>query len=926
MNLSEIVLRGPSDKRQFDGEHAEHNKRPRYTPSDYSGTSVGESTPESMDIDFICYGMLADDIVQFKRPPKPAELKEMTPVQYDDGHSYMTVEIDLEDKKDGEKVGTIKITNERDLGVLSNNTYQALRTLHEKHGIKFKAVITESEWKEKLEQMSDKASWTRISVNVKLNLILWGPQSAGGDVAKALAKQRRYLQDPILGSHENCLYDNPQSLSLPPIQDIAITQLDTASRNPATPDDGTLDHETTDIAPQPDPSSLIVNIDSFMNSLSGDDHLTQISVSSDCLITKLLSHQRKGIDFIRRREQREYIPDRSLWQKILQDDGEDCYQHEITGAKSPTPADCYGGIIADDMGLGKTLTMLSAIINSKAAAQQFSVRPQGPGSEVAKSTVVIVPSELLLRTWANEISKHIRPGILKVYTYHGTQRREEDANLRNYDIILTTYGTAMAEHRKHRSGVLYCTKWYRLILDEAHTIRNFASKQFQAVNEIPSQIRWCLSGTPIQNSLDDLGSLVRFLLVPVLDNPATFRKHIFSEQASTESTAQAKDSYPNLRQLLGAICLRRNMTALPNMTYKTTNNFLEFTSSEREQYVSLGLTLERLMDIAIKQQISKNNTKTAGSAAHHIKVMEAFLRLRMFCNNGMEESVNAGVLSQTGQPDEILSLLQQSGENKCAQCTCDVLSINGPEDSDSGYLTRCFRLLCHDCSVKYKAAFRQTSRLTCTLCEKDHGIDRQVVIDDHSSPAPSGEMAEYPTKIAALVRDVEANYLAGKCVIFSFWKRTLDVVEKAFKSKGIKFARIDGEVAPKRRKAILDEFQLKSGSRVLMMTFSTGGVGLNGLTVANRIHILEPQWNPAVEKQAIGRVVRLDQAKKVTVVRYAMKDTIEEFVQTQQHKKLQIAGGGFADRDQRDLKISQLKQLGSLLAKNNRPPEVVDVA
>lgn len=51
---------------------------------------------------------------------------------------------------------------------------------------------------------------------------------------------------------------------------------------------------------------------------------------------------------------------------------------------------------------------------------------------------------------------------------------------------------------------------------------------------------------------------------------------------------------------------------------------------------------------------------------------------------------------------------------------------------------------------------------------------------------------------------------------------------------------------------------------------------LNGLTVANRIHLLEPQWNPAVEKQAIGRVLRLDQREKVTVIRYAVEKTIEE--------------------------------------------------
>jgi SNF2 family DNA or RNA helicase len=88
------------------------------------------------------------------------------------------------------------------------------------------------------------------------------------------------------------------------------------------------------------------------------------------------------------------------------------------------------------------------------------------------------------------------------------------------------------------------------------------------------------------------------------------------------------------------------------------------------------------------------------------------------------------------------------------------------------------------------------------------------------------------------------------------------------------------------------------------MTLGTGAVGLNSLSVANRIHLIEPQWNPSVEAQAIGRVVRLGQQRAVTVVRYTMNKTVEKNVQNKQFRKLRLADGGFTQG-----KMQKLREL-----------------
>ena len=137
--------------------------------------------------------------------------------------------------------------------------------------------------------------------------------------------------------------------------------------------------------------------------------------------------------------------------------------------------------------------------------------------------------------------------------------------------------------------------------------------------------------------------------------------------------------------------------------------------------------------------------------------------------------------------------------------------------------------------------------------------------------------------------------------MFSYWTATLDLLEQHLKARSISYLRIDGNVTNTARLRILEDFRDKDAP-VLLMTVGTGAVGsatfhqtfpqvfrlkllitrLN-LTVANYVHIVEPQWNPAVEEQAIARALRMGQSRPVTVVRYVVKNSIEEVSRTCPH-------------------------------------------
>ncbi|KAJ6258640.1 DNA repair protein RAD5A [Drechslerella dactyloides] len=313
-------------------------------------------------------------------------------------------------------------------------------------------------------------------------------------------------------------------------------------------------------------------------------------------------------------------------------------------------------------------------------------------------------------------------------------------------------------------------------------------------------------------------------------------------------------------------------------TYNTIGAEWDKRKSEREKYEIMKEQTLKEIDAALKG---------ATCGAVYLKVLQLITKQRILCDIGTNVVAYERVTDEAGQCESFVE-----GQNAdCAECHCDI----GVLDANSATLTLCGHWICRDCLPNYTLSIGKGKSRACSIC----GRKLPAKFRANVPKTQNQKTAQSKKRIMPLLHDItpsskfqalasQLNSLSGKSLVFSVWTTTLDLLEPILKSNGIRYLRIDGSTRPSNREKIISSFRTDDEVKVLLMTFGVGAVGLN-LTVASTAHLLEPQWNPMIEKQAIGRVYRLGQDKRVKVIRYIVKNSIEEDILERQRKKLEVA-------------------------------------
>jgi len=220
-----------------------------------------------------------------------------------------------------------------------------------------------------------------------------------------------------------------------------------------------------------------------------------------------------------------------------------------------------GACLADDMGLGKTAQLLALLVHERAgpgAVRAPRRRPPSgttaarPGAgDMPGPTLVLCPMSLV-GNWQHEAAR-FAPG-LRVYVHHGPDRRSGKAftgHARRADLVLSTYGLATRDH-----DLLRRVRWHRLVLDEAQQIKNSAARTTQSVRAIPAERRIAMTGTPVENRLTELWSIMQFLNPGLLGSERRFRER-FAVAIEREGDDEAAEA---LRRVTAPFVLRRLKT------------------------------------------------------------------------------------------------------------------------------------------------------------------------------------------------------------------------------------------------------------------------------------------------------------------------------------------------------------------------------
>ncbi|XP_071112881.1 SWI/SNF-related matrix-associated actin-dependent regulator of chromatin subfamily A containing DEAD/H box 1 homolog [Haliotis cracherodii] len=508
------------------------------------------------------------------------------------------------------------------------------------------------------------------------------------------------------------------------------------------------------------------------------------------------------------------------------------------------------GILADEMGLGKTIQAIAFLTH---LIEQGDTGPH----------VIIVPSSTI-DNWLRE-ARNWCPSM-KVIMYYGSQdeRRLVRHRIlmdgkRNFNVLLTTYTIATGSV-EDRSLFKKCNFHYA-VFDEGHMLKNMASLRFQNLMKIRAERRLLLTGTPLQNNLVELMSLLCFVMPELFIGKTEPLKRIFAMISRDDSQGRyEKTRIAQAKRIMKPFLLRRLKSEVLKQLPAKTEEVVRcpMIPDQQELYESLIGQYARQMD---------NSDSPNGG-------MSMFMQLRKVANHPL--------LVRNHYTDEKLIAMSKQIAKE-------------PSHRDRGALPH---LIQEDMAVLNDFDINN-------LCQQYKKYIGSFALDINLI-SESGKFR--------MLDDLLEKYenQGDRVLLFSQFVMMLDIMVPYLKEKGIRFLRLDGGTPVPERQKLIDEFNNDPEIMVFLLSTRAGGLGIN-LTAANVVILHDIDFNPYNDKQAEDRCHRLGQTRSVKIVRLLCRDTVEEGMFRCAQEKLKLerdvtkSDKGENEEDTSDV-VSLLKQ------------------
>ncbi|KAJ1409782.1 P-loop containing nucleoside triphosphate hydrolase protein, partial [Ochromonadaceae sp. CCMP2298] len=531
-----------------------------------------------------------------------------------------------------------------------------------------------------------------------------------------------------------------------------------------------------------------------------------------------------------------------------------------------------GGILGDEMGLGKT-----AQICGGGGRRRVQEQGQAQGRVGAGSIFLIVVPATVLHHWLQELYRwapfmrslvlhSISPTAAELMRLGDSaitrvlrrlQRSPCPTHLPGISpaggagvglVVLATY-----EGLRRYRGSLATIEWTAVCLDEGQKIRNPETDITAVCKRLPAFHRMILSGTPIQNSLRELWSLVDFTYPGRLGSLPIFEQEFATPirlggYANANMNEHGHLQYEiaircaaTLQKIVKPYLLRRkkdDLTSVTNLPPKTEQVlFCQISPRQRELYLNV------LASDEVKAVLTRR-----------MNAFRAINTLRKLCNHPALVYRNGQLLWSSAKP-------KNGGVG-------DVGSLGGGEGEGDG---------------------------------EGDGEDDRDELDALSKRGGAGIVWADSGKLLVLSKVLPLWHSEGhKVLVFSQTRGMLGVIESMVRELGFKYLRLDGSTPVAKRAGIVHRFNTETDIFVMLLTTRTGGVGIS-LTAANRVVLYDPDWNPMVDMQSRERTWRLGQTREVTVYRLITRGTIEEKIYQRQIFKLLLSNRVLENPNQKAL-------------------------
>jgi SWI/SNF-related matrix-associated actin-dependent regulator of chromatin subfamily A member 5 len=528
---------------------------------------------------------------------------------------------------------------------------------------------------------------------------------------------------------------------------------------------------------------------------------------------------------------------------------------------------CYSCYATDEMGLGKTLQTISFL-----GWLKYVAKIDGP-------FFIVVPLSVL-SNWALEFKKFLpQMRVLKLHSADVEERermKKEISNelLNNWDVVLTTYD--MAKNPEMRHALISSVYWRVVVLDEGHIVRNENSIIAGVVRRMHYEHALLLTGTPLQNNLHELWSLLNFLHPDVFKSAERFDTCF--NITDSKNCKVDRNTLMLVHDMLKPFMLRRIKAEVEKSVPPKVEKKILCPLTEIQAYWYKKFLLK---DSSLLMQLELENEKAAAATTAASATT---------ASNGATASASNGA-------NGAASAASGGGGSVVAA------DGHGQGVSESVQKSRWRRL---------QMLFMQL-RKVCNHPFLIEEADPNPTETDDSIVLASG-------KLQVLDRLLFKLAAAGhRVVIFSQFTSVLDILTDYLELRGYEYCRLDGQTNRVQRQVSINSFNAPN-SPIFAFLLSTraGGLGVN-LQTADTVILYDSDWNPQQDLQAMARVHRIGQKKVVHVYRLIVQGTIEERMVQRAEKKLYLdqmvnrdgikdqfkeaeeAGGGLGESDLMDM-------------------------